>query len=55
MSEVTVFDPQTCTSCGRMKAPSAFAPVSPDSTQRRLECRTCEAGRSIETGADHDR
>jgi hypothetical protein len=55
MSEVIVFDPQTCTSCGRMTAPSAFAPVSPSSTQRRSECRAFEAGRSVEFGADHDR
>lgn len=38
MNTVTIFDPKTCTSCGRAKAPSAFTPGS-------AECKACAEGR----------
>ncbi len=38
MSGVTIFDPKVCTSCGRLKAPSAYAPGAD-------ECKTCQGRR----------
>lgn len=50
MSGVLLFDPITCTTCGRTRAPSAFPLVHEGGMERQTECRDCQTARQYGAG-----